>query len=335
MLFLKALQKEWELRRPQIENRDLASLYFGGGTPTLCVAGIEQTLAQISAPEITVETNPEDVTPELMKHLHNLGVNRVSIGVQSLNNPLLKHLGRTHTAQKAIDAIHITKQAGIDNITIDLMYELPHQTLETWKETVEQAVALPITHLSLYNLTIEPHTVFHKKKEKLLPHLPDEETATAMLEYACNRFEEVGLHRYEISAFAKKGQVSVHNTGYWTGREFLGLGPSAFSYWGGKRFQNSCSLSKYIRALDEERLPVDFEEKLPPLASLHEQIAIGLRLTEGIALPTVPPSTRALLTALAKEGWLTYEKNHARLTEKGRLFYDTVAEKVILAKPKV
>ncbi|WP_194847937.1 radical SAM family heme chaperone HemW [Candidatus Neptunochlamydia vexilliferae] len=325
--FLEALQMEWELRRPQIEGRELVSIYFGGGTPTLCVKGIEQALAQVSAPEVTVETNPEDVTPELMNHLYSLGVNRVSIGVQSLNNPLLKHLGRNHTAQKAIDAVQITKEAGIDNITIDLMYELPHQTLETWKETVDRAVKLPIIHLSLYNLTIEPHTVFHKRKEKLLPHLPDEETAAAMLAYACDRFEEVGLHRYEISAF---GKLSVHNTGYWTGREFLGLGPSAFSYWGGKRFQNSCSLSKYIQALQTGKLPVDFEEKLPPLASLHEKIAVGLRMTEGIALLDIPSSTEALLTALAEEGWLTYEESRARLTEKGRLFYDTVAEKVIL-----
>lgn len=327
--FIEALLKEWELRLPQIEGKEIASLYFGGGTPSLCTEGIKQILKKVQAPEITVETNPEDVTPALMKTLHALGVNRVSIGVQSLNNTLLKHLGRTHTAQKAIDAVNITHAAGIKNITIDLMYEIPHQTFEMWKETVDAAVELPITHLSLYNLTIEPHTAFKKREEDLRPHLPDDETATEMLQYACKRFEEAKLHRYEISAFARDGKVSIHNTGYWTGREFLGYGPSAFSYYGGKRFQNVCHLNRYIKTLEQEKFPVDFEEELPFPASLHEKIAIGLRLTKGIPLSNIPLDTQALLTDLDREGFIVYRNDHATLTDHGRLFYDTVAEKII------
>ncbi|MCB1073419.1 MAG: radical SAM family heme chaperone HemW [Chlamydiia bacterium] len=328
--FLKALLKEWEMRLPQIEDKEIASLYFGGGTPTLFVEGIEAILKRTSAPEITVETNPEDVTLPLMEKLHNLGVNRVSIGVQSLNNPLLKHLGRSHTAQKAIDAIEITRRAGIENITIDLMYELPYQTLETWEETVDKACSLPITHLSLYNLTFEPHTVFKKKEKELRPQLPDEETATAMLNNAIIRFEKAGLKRYEISAFARNNQISVHNSGYWTGRPFLGYGPSAFSFFNGKRFRNICHMNHYIKKLNEGSFPIDFEEELPPLRSLHEKLAIGLRLTEGISLPNIPLSTQKLLQELDREGWLTYHADHAKLTEKGTLFYDTVAEKIIL-----
>ncbi len=327
--FIEALLKEWELRLPQIEGKEIVSLYFGGGTPTLSVEGIKRILQKTAAPEITVETNPEDVTPELMKTLHDLGVNRVSIGVQSLNNTLLKHLGRTHTAQKAVDAVNITHAAGIKNITIDLMYEIPYQTIEMWKETVDAAVELPITHLSLYNLTIEPHTAFKKREEDLRPHLPDEETATEMLQYACERFEEKKLHRYEISAFARDGKVSIHNSGYWTGREFLGYGPSAFSYYGGKRFQNICHLNRYIKMLEQGKFPVDFEEELPFPASLHEKIAIGLRLTEGIPLSSIPLDTQTLLTDLDREGWIVYRADHATLTDQGRLFYDTVAEKII------
>ncbi len=327
--FLKALLKEWELRLPQIEGKEIISLYFGGGTPTLCVEGIKQILQRVQSPETTVETNPEDVTPDLMKTLYDLGVNRVSIGVQSLSNTLLKHLEKTHTAQKAIDAVNIAYTAGIKNITIDLMYEIPHQTFEMWKETVDAAVQLPITHLSLYNLTIEPHTVFKKRERELRPHLPDEETATEMLQYACKRFEETHLHRYEISAFAREGKVSVHNSGYWTGREFLGYGPSAFSYYDGKRFQNVCHLSRYIKKLGQGQFPVGFEEKLPFPANLHEKIAIGLRLTKGIPLNNIPFYTQTLLTDLEREGWIIYQDNHATLTERGRLFYDTVAEKII------
>ena len=327
--FIEALLKEWDLRLPQIEGKEIASLYFGGGTPTLCAEGIKQILQKVQAPEITVETNPEDVTPGLMKTLHDLGVNRVSIGVQSLNNTLLKHLGRTHTAQKALDAVNTAYSAGIKNITIDLMYEIPHQTFEMWKETVDAAVELPITHLSLYNLTIEPHTAFKKREHDLRLHLPDEETATEMLQYACDRFEEAKLHRYEISAFARNGKVSIHNTGYWTGREFLGYGPSAFSYYGGKRFQNVCHLNRYIKILEQGKFPVDFEEELPFPANLHEKIAIGLRLTKGIPLSNIPLDTQTILTDLDREGFIVYQNDHAALTDRGRLFYDTVAEKII------
>ncbi len=328
--FLQALLKEWEMRLPQIEDKEIVSIYFGGGTPTLFIEGIEAILKRICAPEITVETNPEDVTPQLIEKLDDLGVNRVSIGVQSLNNSLLKHLGRSHTAQKAIDALEITRKGGIENITIDLMYELPYQTLESWEETVDKACNLPITHLSLYNLTFEPHTVFKKKEKELQPHLPDEETAAAMLSSAISRFEQAGLKRYEISAFARNNQISVHNSGYWTGRSFLGYGPSAFSYWEGKRFQNSCNMNHYNKRLTQGMFPIDFEEKLSPLSSLHEKIAIGLRLTKGIPLPQLPLSTQKLLQELDQEGWLIYDPLHAKLTEKGALFYDTVAERIIL-----
>ncbi|MDN3508463.1 MAG: radical SAM family heme chaperone HemW [Candidatus Neptunochlamydia sp.] len=328
--FLQALLKEWEMRLLQIENKEILSLYFGGGTPTLFIEGIEAILKRISAPEITVETNPEDVTPQLMEKLYDLSVNRVSIGVQSFNNSLLKHLRRSHTAQKAIDAVEITRNAGIENITIDLMYELPYQTLETWEETVDKACSLPITHLSLYNLTFEPHTVFKKKENELRPHLPDEETAAGMLNSAITRFEKAGLKRYEISAFARNDQISVHNSGYWTGRPFLGYGPSAFSYWEGKRFQNFSHMNKYNKRLAEGTFPIDFEEKLSPLPSLHEKIAIGLRLTKGLSLPNIPLSTQKLLRELDQEGWLTYDTPHVKLTEKGTLFYDKVAEQIIL-----
>lgn len=327
--FLKGLLKEWEMRLPQITGKRLSSIYFGGGTPTLFLEGIAAILKKITAPEITVETNPEDVTPELIKALYNLGVNRLSIGVQSLDNTLLKHLGRNHTAQDAIDAIHLAKKGGIENISIDLMYELPHQTLNAWKETVKQAAALPITHLSLYNLTFEPRTLFYKKEKELRPHLPDEKTCLKMLDFACDTFEKEGLKRYEISAFARNDQVSIHNTGYWTGREFLGFGPSAFSFLKGKRFRNVCHMNKYLKALEQNTFPVDFEEHLPFPASLHEQIAVGLRLFKGITLKDLPSETHILLQKLDKEGWIHYSQNHARLTEQGKLFYDSVAEEII------
>lgn len=326
--FLPALLNEWKLYAPQIEAKEITSLYFGGGTPTLFLEGIEAILERCHPScEITVETNPEDVTPELMSHLKKIGINRVSIGVQTLDNTLLKHLGRTHTATQAIDAVYMTKDAGIDNITIDLMYELPHQTVQLWEQTLERTSSLPITHLSLYNLVFEPHTLFHKKQESLSPYLPSDEEAAQMLQMAVNHFETMGLKRYEISAF---GKPSIHNTGYWTGRPFIGMGPSAFSYMEGRRFRNVCSMNKYMKKLDHGEYPIDFEERLEPLRSLHERLAIGLRLINGVRMPNLPFSTQSILKELEGEGFLTYKKDHITLSEKGLLFYDTVAESIVL-----
>ena len=328
--FLKAILKEWEIRFPEIEGNRTVSLYFGGGTPSLFPEGIAAILERVQAPEITVEANPEEITRENIETLFHLGVNRLSIGVQSFDTTLLKHLGRTHSAEKGREAVEIAHSVGMKNISIDLMYELPYQTLKSWKNTVHQACSLPITHLSLYNLTIEPHTLFKKREKELLPHLPHEKTATYMLQTAIDFFEAQGLKRYEISAFARNSQQSVHNTGYWTARPFIGFGPSAFSDFKGKRFQNVCDLKRYIKLLEEGLLPVGFEETLPPLKSLHERLAIALRLTEGISLPILPLSTHQLLQKLDREGWLVYHNHHAKLTEKGTLFYDTVAEQIIL-----
>ena len=158
--------------------------------------------------EITVEANPENVTEELMKELKSYGVNRISIGVQSLESSSLKILDRTHSSEKAIEAIYATKNAGIDNITIDLMYDLPHQTVESFSRTLDQVEKLPITHLSLYNLTFEPYTAFFKNREKLTPHVPNQKISLQLLKLACTRLESMGLERYEISAFARNGAVS-------------------------------------------------------------------------------------------------------------------------------
>ena len=327
---MQALLQEWELRLPQLEGNNIVSIYFGGGTPTLFIEGIEAILNRVTAQEITVETNPESLTVASIKTLYSIGVNRISIGIQSFNNSLLKQLGRLHTAQQGIDAIEITRRAGIENITIDLMYELPHQTLSIWEETIKTSCSLPITHLSLYNLTFEPNTIFKKKEKKLRPYLPDEETGATMLKRALFLFEASGLKRYEISAFARNNHISIHNIGYWTNRPFLGYGPSACSYFNGKRLRNICQLNHYIKMLNSRSLPIDFEEKLPFLRSLHEKIAIGLRVTKGMPLPNLPPSTQHLLYQLSQEGWITYSTNYVKLTEKGTLFYDTVAEKIIL-----
>jgi putative oxygen-independent coproporphyrinogen III oxidase len=319
---LTALHQEWTLRSPLID--PIETVYFGGGTPALF--GPDRIVEVLSwlppgATEITLEANPEDVTLELLTAYRRAGINRLSLGVQTLNDTLLKRIGRTHSAAGAIDAVHTARAAGFDNITIDLMLELPGQTLAQLDHTLDQIETLPIDHLSLYNLVLEPPSAFYRRPPK---NLPDEETGLAMLELTTTRLTTMGLSRYEISAFARPGKQAQHNTGYWTGRPFLGLGPSAFSYWDDQRFRNIANLQRYCTLLSTGTDPIDFRETLAPDARARELFAIGLRLLTGTALP--PPVD---LTPLLVDGLLEQTPTHTRLTPRGRLFYDHIASHLI------
>lgn len=305
-IYMKSLKKEWEAKKELLEGWKIASIYFGGGTPSLLgPKNIATILSWLPfAPEITLEANPESIG-------HFPGITRLSIGVQSFDDALLKKLGRSHTAQMAKEAI---LRARIENISIDLMYDLPDQTVLQWEASLNEALQLPIKHISFYNLTIEPHTSFYKNRNQL--RLPSDEESFRMLELIEEKCE--GFERYELSAFAKKGFESRHNIGYWTGRPFLGLGPSAFSYWEGARFRNPAHFHKWSRAVNS----YDFYEKLPREESQKELLAIGLRLIKGV-------ETDLDVSELIHEGWLKQEGKRVRLTEKGRLFHDTVAEKIV------
>ncbi|MBS0647892.1 MAG: radical SAM family heme chaperone HemW [Verrucomicrobia bacterium] len=330
---LESLRLEWDLYKHHLQGKKIVSVYFGGGTPFLIgpdsIAEILSWISPPSSAEITLEANPEDVTLEAMQAFAKAGINRVSLGIQSLDDKLLKILGRHHTSLEARGAVLSTAEAGISNITIDLMYEIPEQTLLTWKNTLAQLSELPITHLSLYNLTIEPQTVFYKKRSLLTPLLPSSEDSLSMLNSAVETLEKIGLHRYEISAFAKEGSIARHNTGYWLGRPFLGFGPSAFSYFEGKRYRNFCDLKKYAALLQTGKSPVDFAEQLSPIASLHERLAIQLRLLEGIDTREFPIDP-SLYKKLQDKGWLQIQGTRARLSPQGLLFYDSVAEEIVL-----
>jgi oxygen-independent coproporphyrinogen-3 oxidase len=344
--FFEALQREWHLVAPKLQDKKLVSIYFGGGTPTkLSPASYAQLLASIensglvisSDCEITLEANPEDVSLSLMQGYKAAGINRISLGVQSLLDEELSLLGRTHGAQTAMDAIWATHAAGLTNISIDLLFDLPHQNLERFERTLHSLRSLPVTHLSLYNLTLEPHTLFFKHRERLLPTLPSDAASLALLQAALEAFASLGFHRYEISAFARPGFESRHNSGYWTARPFLGLGPSAFSYWEGARFSNTTRFNHYLDALKRGALPVAFEERLPFPQSLQELLAVRLRLTEGVHLPSftashgdLPPSLEPVLEKLLSAGLLhKTQGGYLSLTAQGQLFYDTVASELM------
>ncbi|MCP5507183.1 MAG: radical SAM family heme chaperone HemW [Chlamydiales bacterium] len=343
--YMEGLAIEWRKRLPLITGKRLTTVYFGGGTPSLLgpekIGKIISWIAEkfpLEGIEITLEANPENITREQMEAYRNVGINRVSIGVQSFDDRLLLRLGRTHDAQTAINAVNNTYQAGITNISIDLMYELPSQSITSWHRTLSQAALLPITHLSLYNLTIEPQTVFYKYRKDITAQLPDEDVSLKMYEMAIDLLEESGLWQYEISAFARDGQISQHNIGYWTARPFIGLGPSAFSYWEGGRFQNVGNLNKYSSALKEDTFPVDFVEQLQEEAQKCELLAIYLRLRSGICLEkfqeeygAVNETTLGNIKKLTELGLLEKNDSQLALSKKGVLFYDTVAAEIIEA----
>ncbi len=335
---------EWDLILPFLQGKTIETVYFGGGTPSLfgekrigeVIGRIKDTAKLHSHAEITLEANPENITKELMLAYKEAGINRVSIGVQTLDQKLLSILGRGHSPETALKAIHLTFAAGIENISIDLMYDLPYQTIEHWKSTLSLVKTLPIAHLSLYNLTIEPHTLFFKKEELLRRHLPTDLESLKMYEEAVNALEEIGLQRYEISAFSKKGYESKHNTGYWVGRPFLGLGPSAFSYWEGERFRNVSHLGRYCQMLQEKQLPRDFKEKLDSQAALRELFVIRLRLVQGVDIDEFSHSfgrldsaTQKAIERLIAEGFIWQSNKTVALTKRGILFYDSVAAELI------
>ena len=343
-LLLKGFQAELALYGPALKNKRIVSLYFGGGTPSLFgpekIAKVLDTVAAycpiLPCAEITLEANPENIAQDLMQAYADAGINRVSIGIQTLDSGLLNILGRLHDPEIALQAILATYRAGLQNISIDLMYDLPKQTLEQWNATLATIQTLPLQHLSLYNLTIEPHTLFFKKQDALLPLLPDEEASLAMYLTAREKLEEMGLKQYEISAFARPGAESRHNAGYWMGRPFLGFGPSAFSYWQGKRFRNIAHLKRYCQLLEAGQFPIDFEEELDPEAHRRELLVIQLRMCQGVSLDAftkkhggIDAEAMDTLQRLIQEGFLMQRQERIFLTERGILFYDTVAADLI------
>lgn len=339
---LDALALEWKREHPKLKDSEIVSIYFGGGTPSLfgphaigtILDWVQRDLTLSSKCEITLEANPEE--RESLLAFASTGINRMSLGVQSLDDATLRRLGRKHTRTEAISTIVSLHSAGIHNLSIDLMYEIPGQTPASFKSTLQSLKHLPFSHVSLYNLTFEPETVFFKRKHALTPLLPSPQESLEMLQTAVKGLEEIGLRRYEISAFAREGHASIHNTGYWTARPFLGFGPSAFSYWEGRRFRNIANLKTYEELLRAGSSPIDFQENLSHPQNILELLAVELRLLRGVKLDefasrhgSLPAETLEQISTLEKRGWLIRERDRLRLTDEGLLFYDSVAAELI------
>ncbi|EPP35647.1 radical SAM superfamily protein [Chlamydia ibidis] len=309
------------------------TLFFGGGTPSLLPPHYIQDLITTLAPEareITLESNPEDLTTDYIRELSHTSVNRISIGIQTFDDPLLKLLGRIHSSSRSIEAVQSCYYHGFHNISLDLIYGLPNQSLENFLSDIYRALSLPISHISLYNLTVDPHTSFYKHRKIVLPSIADDNILANMSLSAEDILESHGFSRYELASYAKPLCMSQHNLYYWTDLPFLGLGVSASQYLHGIRSKNLSKISHYLRAIRKNLRPIEFVESLPPQEKIKEALALRLRLTQGAYLKDFPNNlTSSLLSSQKLQGLIDHNEVSIFLTKQGRLFHDTIAEEIM------
>lgn len=286
--FTKSLLKELVLRASDQQGNKMESLYLGGGTPSLLSHdNLQKIIRQVrdnynlsENAEISIECNPDDLKASQLRELHQLGFNRISMGIQSFREEDLKLMRRSHSARQALCAVEDASSAGFDNITVDLIYGIPAQTPAMWKKNILRALALPVNHISAYHLTFEAGTVFDhwRKKGKIAPVAEDESVKMYLL--LREELGRAGFEHYEISNFAKKGWRSRHNQLYWSGEPYLGFGPSAHSFDGNRRFWNVASLKKYMSSLEEGKKFWEAEE-LSTRERYHDYLITSLRCSEG------------------------------------------------------
>lgn len=317
------------------------TVFFGGGTPTYLsgevLAGILEHLARRFAiatnAEITCEANPGSVSPTQLRRLRQAGFNRLSFGVQSFHLDELQRMDRIHTPEEVIQSVAWAREAGFDNLNLDLIFALPQQTLERWEASVRQAIALQPEHLSLYALMLEPNTRFYHLYQKGKLHLPDEEAQVAMFRLAQRLTAEAGYRQYEISNYAKPGYECQHNIIYWRNEPYLGFGPGAVSYMEGRRWTNIKHPREYIRRIRAGE-PLELEwERLTGWDSVAETLMLGLRMLDGVDLHAlehrfglpVRQHYAPVIAQLIARGWLEQHGTTIRLTQEGLLWHSEVA----------
>ncbi|HEL0558453.1 radical SAM family heme chaperone HemW [Streptococcus equi subsp. zooepidemicus] len=339
--YLEALIKEFE----SYQINSLKTLYIGGGTPTAITAKqldyllshLQQHLQLDQLEEFTIEANPGDLTEDKIAVLRQSAVNRISLGVQTFNDKQLKQIGRSHTEAQIYTTIASLKEAGFQNMSIDLIYALPGQTIQQVKENVAKALALDIPHLSLYSLILEHHTVFMNKMRRGKLHLPTEDLEAEMFEYIISKMEASGFEHYEISNFTKPGFESRHNLMYWNNDEYFGCGAGASGYLNGIRYRNRVPIQHYLKAVADGNARLS-EEVLTKEEMMEEELFLGLRKKSGVSVSrfqekfglSFESRYGPVVRELQAQGLLVKDKDFVRMTKKGLFLGDSVAEKFIL-----
>jgi oxygen-independent coproporphyrinogen-3 oxidase len=335
---------ELKLRKDYLKGEAVETIYFGGGTPSLVPAEyLEKILDQISQlfpgrkQEVTLEANPDDLNPQALATWKSLGIDRLSLGIQSFQDQILKAYNRAHNSKEATQAIQLARAAGFEKFSIDLIYGYPHSDHQLWQLDLEEALRLDPGHLSAYSLTIEPKTTFGNwtKKGKFSP--AEDEFVAQQYEWLQERCDKAGYLQYEISNFSRPNQAAVHNSNYWKRSPYLGIGPSAHSFDGSSRGFNPSSNASYSKALSAGSLPFVLE-KLTPTESLNEEILTGLRTRWGLDTESLAERyhldileiKKGPISKLTELGMIHTLGKTLTLTRKGQLLADSIASDIFI-----
>jgi oxygen-independent coproporphyrinogen-3 oxidase len=338
--FVKALLQEIVLQQNYLKNENVETIYFGGGTPSVLpgniiheiIQALQLTFNVAQTAEITLEANPDDLSKEKIQQLKAIGINRFSLGIQSFFDEDLQWMNRAHTAANAKEMLQHICNEGFDNTTVDLIYGIPGMSNERWKENLQTLTDYNIPHVSAYCLTVEPKTALHKMIATNKSPSPSETLAAQHFETLINFLTENGYEHYEISNFAKPGHYSKHNTAYWQGKKYLGLGPSAHSFNGTSRSWNIANNIKYINSLlKENKVPFE-EEILTEQNQFNELLMTGLRTQWGINLNEIKTNFSEEINAtfnlelqpFLSEGFVVIENNFLKLSNKGKFIADRI-----------
>ena len=337
--YIHALCQELEMRKNYLGGEEIETIYLGGGTPSQLT---EEELNEIFTSlyniykvkedaEITLEANPDDLTPEYVSMLRRLPINRISMGIQTFQEETLKLLHRRHTARQAIEAFQRCREAGFRNISIDLMYGLPGETLDTWKEDLQQAIALHPEHISAYHLIYEEGTALWKLRDEHQVEEADEDLSVTLFKNLIDELKQAGYQHYEISNFCLPGLHSRHNSSYWTGKKYLGCGPSAHSFNGSSRQWNIASLDNYLKGIASGKPNYEIEE-LDLYTRYNDFVITSIRTCWGMSLSRLRSEYGEELyrycLRMAKshleQGVLEIEENTLRLTQEGIFISDGI-----------
>ncbi|WP_419958627.1 radical SAM family heme chaperone HemW [Psychrobacillus psychrotolerans] len=338
--YIESIGKEMALWANDLQKAEIETIFIGGGTPTsLSVDQLDRLLELITTyipmehvTEFSSEANPDELTLDKMQKMREFGVNRLSMGVQTFDQDLLKVLGRTHSNDHVYEVINHAKQTDFPSISIDLMYGLPNQTMDQWKASLQEAFRLKIPHISAYSLLVEPKTIFYNLLSKGKLSLPGEDLEAEMYGYLLEEMQSHGYIQYEISNFAYVGKESKHNLLYWNNDEYIGLGAGAHGYVNGKRYSNHGPIKKYMQTIDTGEQPLMMQKEVTNVEKMEEEMFLGLRKNEGVSLAkfeeryglTLRDVYGKELDELLQRELLVLENNCVRLTSRGRFMGNEV-----------
>ncbi len=344
---IEALLRELKIRKDYLADENIETIYFGGGTPSLLepkeiekiIHQIQDDFYVINHPEITLEANPDDLNAEYIKGIQQIGINRLSIGIQSFFNKDLEWMNRAHNSNQAIDSIKRSQDIGIDNISIDLIYGTPSLSNKEWKENIHKAFELDIRHISSYALTVEQGTALGNWVSKGKVKALDDEQAAEQFEILMEEMANNDFLHYEISNFCKEGYHSRHNSSYWEGKKYLGIGPSAHSFNKTTRQWNVANNHQYIDQLFKDELPAT-TEVLSIEDRINEYLMISLRTSKGISFEYFEnefgsqylSELKNNLNSFLNNNLLEIENNYCKTTKSGKLMADKIASDLFILK---